>query len=214
MKRILAIACLAEALLLTAAPTLYVDNLKGNDANDGSREKPLASIERACKLVQTGGRIEVTNTGTPYSLPYDGPGKPRGLRLLRGGTAEQPLVVEGNGAVISGLAVIPAEAWKREAEGIYSLPFDPMSNLFRRDMSKNYWLPGTQIWFVDGKPPRTCSTGNRWRKPPTDSGGTRRNARCSTISPTGNSLPISRSSFPPITASTSTAVTRSCATSR
>lgn len=151
MKRILAIACLAEALLLTAAPTLYVDNLKGNDANDGSREKPLASIERACKLVQTGGRIEVTNTGTPYSLPYDGPGKPRGLRLLRGGTAEQPLVVEGNGAVISGLAVIPAEAWKREAEGIYSLPFDPMSNLFRRDMSKNYWLPGTQIWFVDGK---------------------------------------------------------------
>ncbi|UKI34009.1 MAG: hypothetical protein L6W00_11780 [Lentisphaeria bacterium] len=151
MKRILAIACLAEALLLTAAPTLYVDNLKGNDANDGSREKPLASIERACKLVQTGGRIEVTNTGTPYSLPYDGPGKPRGLRLLRGGTAEQPLVVEGNGAVISGLAVIPAEAWKREAEGIYSLPFDPMSNFFRRDMSKNYWLPGTQIWFVDGK---------------------------------------------------------------
>ena len=36
--------------LLTAAPTLYVDNLKGSDANDGSREKPLASIERACKL--------------------------------------------------------------------------------------------------------------------------------------------------------------------
>ena len=61
------------------------------------------------------------------------------------------LVVEGNGAVISGLAVIPAEAWKREAEGIYSLPFDPMSNFFRRDMSKNYWLPGTQIWFVNGK---------------------------------------------------------------
>ena len=65
MKRILALACLAETLLLAAAPTLYVDNLKGNDANDGSREKPLASIERACKLVQTGGRIEVANTGTP-----------------------------------------------------------------------------------------------------------------------------------------------------
>lgn len=151
MKRILAIACLAETLLLAAAPTLYVDNLKGNDANDGSREKPLASIERACKLVQTGGRIEVANTGTPYSLPYDGPEKPRGLRLFRGGTAEQPLVVEGNGAVISGLAVIPAKAWTREAEGIYSLPFYPMSNLFRRDLSRNYWLPGTQIWFVDGK---------------------------------------------------------------
>ena len=151
MKRILALACLAETLLLAAAPTLYVDNLKGNDANDGSREKPLASIERACKLVQTGGRIEVANTGTPYSLPYDGPEKPRGLRLFRGGTAEQPLVVEGNGAVISGLAVIPAKAWTREAEGIYSLPFYPMSNLFRRDLSRNYWLPGTQIWFVDGK---------------------------------------------------------------
>ena len=151
MKFLLTLSALLAGTLLTAAPTLYVDNLKGSDANDGSREKPLASIERACKLVKTGGRIEVADTGTPYSLPYGGPGKERGLRLLTGGTADSPLVVEGNGAVVSGLAVIPAEAWSKEADGVYSLPFDPMSNFFRRDMSKNYWLPGTQIWFVDGK---------------------------------------------------------------
>ena len=152
MKFLLTLSALLAGTLLTAAPTLYVDNLKGSDANDGSREKPLASIERACKLVKTGGRIEVADTGTPYSLPYGGPGRERGLRLLTGGTADSPLVVEGNGAVVSGLAVIPAEAWSKEADGVYSLPFDPMSNFFRRDMSKNYWLPGTQIWFVDGKP--------------------------------------------------------------
>lgn len=150
MKAWILFFLLAAVLRLTAAPVLYVDNRKGHDSNDGSREKPLASIERACALVKTGGRIEVVNTGVPYTLPYSGPGKARGLRLLKGGTAESPLVVEGNGAVVSGHAVIPANAWTRETEHIYSLPFDPMSNFFRRDMSRNYWLPGTQIWFVNG----------------------------------------------------------------
>lgn len=151
MKRILLLVYFSGMLLLSGAPTLYVDNLRGSDTNQGSRDQPLASIERACQLVRTSGRIEVVNTGVPYSLPYAGPGKPRGLRLLRGGSADKPLVVEGNGAVVSGLAEIPENAWTREAEGIYSLPFDPMSNLFRRDLSRNYWLPGTRIWFVDGK---------------------------------------------------------------
>ena len=114
--RMLTIFSLLTALPLIAAPTLYVDNQKGCDSNDGSREKPLSSIERACALVKTGGRIEVVNTGVPYSLPYGGPGKARGLRLLSGGTAESPLIVEGNGAVVSGLAVIPANAWTRETE--------------------------------------------------------------------------------------------------
>ena len=62
MKFLLTLSALLAGTLLTAAPTLYVDNLKGSDANDGSREKPLASIERACKLVKTGGRIEVADT--------------------------------------------------------------------------------------------------------------------------------------------------------
>ncbi len=136
---------------LAASPVIYVDNIKGDDRSDGSREKPLASIEKACRMVKTSGRIEVVNTGKPYQLPYDGPGKSRGLRLLVGGTKDAPLVVEGNGAVISGLAVIPSGAWTEAGPRLYSLPFDPMSNVFRRDLSLNYWLPGTQIWFVDGK---------------------------------------------------------------
>ena len=136
----------------TAGPApIYVDNIRGNDTYDGSRERPFASLEKACRQVRTSGRIEVVNTGKPYQMPYDGPGR-HGLRLRTGGTPDAPLVVEGNGAEISCLAVIPATAWTREEERIYSLPFDPMSNMFRRDRTKDYWLDGTPIWFVDGRP--------------------------------------------------------------
>lgn len=152
VEKYLAAWCVACCMGAVAAPaTIYVDNVKGDDSFDGSRERPLASIEKACGLVKESGRIEVANTGRVYRMPYGGPGKAHGLRLRVGGTPDAPLVVEGNGAVISGLAVIPAETWTREADGIYSLAFDPMSNEFRRDMSQNYWLDGTQIWFVDGK---------------------------------------------------------------
>ena len=68
---------------LTAAPAgpapIYVDNIKGSDTYDGSRERPYASIEKACRAVKTSGRIEVVNTGIPYQMPYDGPGR-HGLR--------------------------------------------------------------------------------------------------------------------------------------
>ena len=43
------IAALSFALLAAAelsAATIYVDNVKGNDSNDGSKERPVASIEK------------------------------------------------------------------------------------------------------------------------------------------------------------------------
>lgn len=155
MRSRLLISSMILAVGLTAATAgpapIYVDNIRGNDTYDGSRERPFASLEKACLQVRTSGRIEVVNTGKPYQMPYDGPGR-HGLRLRTGGTPDAPLVVEGNGAEISCLAVIPATAWTREEERIYSLPFDPMSNMFRRDRTKDYWLDGTPIWFVDGRP--------------------------------------------------------------
>ena len=143
MRSRLLISSMILAVGLTAATAgpapIYVDNIRGNDTYDGSRERPFASLEKACRQVRTSGRIEVVNTGKPYQMPYDGPGR-HGLRLRTGGTPDAPLVVEGNGAEISCLAVIPATAWTREEERIYSLPFDPMSNMFRRDRTKDYWL--------------------------------------------------------------------------
>lgn len=99
-------------LILTGAESIHVNNLTGSDDGDGSRERPFATLYKACRVVPTSGRIEVANTGKPYRMPYKSAdvSQSYGYRLFRGGTPEKPLIVEGNGATISGLAVVPAEA--------------------------------------------------------------------------------------------------------
>lgn len=137
--------------------TVYVDNVKGSDRNDGSREKPVASIEKGLSLLKKSDSMEVVNTGKPYQRPYPGE-RGRGLNIPQGGTFEKPMVINGNGAVLTGLAVIPADKWKEEAPGIYSLPFWPMSNMYKGYKQQNYWLPGTQIWWVGGQAAPNCKT--------------------------------------------------------
>ena len=146
--------------------TLYVDNLRGSDRNSGSADAPLATIERACFLLRESGRIEVVNTGKPYALPYGGPGKARGLNLRRKGTPDKPVIVEGNGATVSGLARIPAEEWKQEENRLYSLPFRPMSNVYKSYRQANCWLEGTKIWFVDGKEAPNCRSEEELHRTP------------------------------------------------
>ena len=49
----------AIALLFTAtlsAKTVYVDNIKGNDANPGSKEQPVATIQKGLSLLKTSDR--------------------------------------------------------------------------------------------------------------------------------------------------------------
>ena len=160
---------LAAGLLLAGnlafADTLYVDNVKGSDRNTGTRDAPLSSIERACAVVKKSGRIHVIPTGKPYSLPYGGAGTPRGLRLSTGGTAEKPLIVEGNGTTISGFAVVPPGEWKPEAEKFRALHFWPMSNHYRHS-PENYWLDANRIWFVDGQAAPNCHSREELEKTP------------------------------------------------
>lgn len=132
--------------------TVYVDNVKGSDANSGKKDSPVASIERGLALLKPSGRMEVTaNPGKPYTRPYPGPvGKNFPIRV--GGTAEKPVIINGNGAVFSGLSVIPANCWKQESERIVSLPFWPMSNRYKHYDKQDFWMPDLQIWFVDGLP--------------------------------------------------------------
>lgn len=132
------------------AATYYVDNMKGADSNDGSKEKPFASIERGIAALAASDRLEVAaNPGRPYTRPYPGV---NGLSYTvnAGGSIEKPLVINGNGAVLSGLAVVPAEKWKKISEQVYALPFWPMSNLYKTDKRFDYWNPALKIWFVDG----------------------------------------------------------------
>lgn len=156
MKKVWFLALMVSGALAYGA-TVYVDNVKGSDRNDGSKEKPVASIEKGLSLLKKSDSMEVINTGRPYQRPY--PGKQgRGLHIPHGGTFEQPMVISGNGAVLTGLAVIPADKWKEEAPGIYSLPFWPMSNMYKGYKQQDYWLPGTQIWWVDGKAAPNCKS--------------------------------------------------------
>ena len=172
MRRILpslSAGLLLLPLLLPGAETIHVNNLTGSDDGDGSRERPYATLYKACRMVPVSGRIEVTNTGKPYQMPYKGAdvSQSYGYRLFRGGTLEKPLIVEGNGATISGLAVVPAEAWKAVPETrLFRLPFYPMSNRLKNDKKIQHWLEVPRIWFVDGGAAPNCRDREELLKTP------------------------------------------------
>lgn len=163
------IAALSFALLAAAelsAATIYVDNVKGNDSNDGSKERPVASIEKGLTLLKRSGRLEVApNNGKPYRRPYPGVNG-KSLDVKVGGTPEQPLVLNGNGAVISGLSAVPADRWEKAGDGVYALPFWPMSNLYKHYHKQDYWLPASRIFFVDGEPAVNCLSHAEMEKTP------------------------------------------------
>ena len=164
MRRILpslSAGLLLLPLLLPGAETIHVNNLTG--------ERPYATLYKACRMVPVSGRIEVANTGKPYQMPYKSAdvSQSYGYRLFRGGTLEKPLIVEGNGATISGLAVVPAEAWKAVPETrLFRLPFYPMSNRLKNDKKIQHWLEVPRIWFVGGGAAPNCRDREELLKTP------------------------------------------------
>ncbi|MBN2640170.1 MAG: right-handed parallel beta-helix repeat-containing protein [Victivallales bacterium] len=155
MKNLLSLLLIGTAVAVNAN-TFYVDNLKGSNSNPGTAQKPFASLDKGIKALGMSDRLEViANPGNPYTRPYYGPvGKEYAVGV--GGTADKPLVINGNGATISGLAVIPVEKWTKVSEGIYQLPFWPMSNLYRNFKTQDYWNPKLKIWFVNGENARNA----------------------------------------------------------
>jgi hypothetical protein len=108
---------LLPLVLLSAtlwARPVFVDNRAGDDARDGaSPETAVRSLKRAVDLCGPGGTLHLA------------PGEPYRESLVlgsRGGTASAPIVVEGNGAVLSGLRPLPAGEWQDRGEGLYFLP--------------------------------------------------------------------------------------------
>ncbi|QDU53470.1 right-handed parallel beta-helix repeat-containing protein [Gimesia panareensis] len=107
------------------AATYYVNNQTGSDEHDGLSEKSaVASIARAIALSQTSDTIELSSTGRPYREPM--------LFRKLGGTPDRPFVLEGNGAVVSGLQALDASQWKSTGEGVYVLQLEktPYGNPF------------------------------------------------------------------------------------
>lgn len=166
MKKILSGAGAFALFCSLSAATYYVDNVKGNDSNDGSKERPVASIEKGLSLLKKSDRLEVApNNGKPYRRPYPGTyGK--SYEVLHGGTADKPMVINGNGAVISGLSEIPLKTWKKTDDGLYKMPFWPMSNMYRIYKQQDYWLPDAKIFFVNGERTTNCLSMAELKKTP------------------------------------------------
>lgn len=99
------------------AATYYVNNKSGSDEHDGLTAKTaVATIERAVQLSQTSDKIELCNTGQAY----------RESMVFRrlGGRPDKPLIVEGNGAVLSGLLPIDADQWELVQNNLYVLSLE------------------------------------------------------------------------------------------
>lgn len=108
--------------LPASAREIHVDNRNGNDANDGLTPEsqtvltgPVLSLRQALRLARRGDTIILQNTGWPYS---------ESLNLAGGnhsGFSNQPLTILGNGAVLSGVAPVPADGWQRTGDGLWEL---------------------------------------------------------------------------------------------
>lgn len=151
MLKILLLPLVCVLTFSLHATTFYVDNLNGNDNNAGTKEQPFASLDKGIKALQTSDRLEViANKNLPYTRPYYGVNG-KEYAVGAGGTKEQPLIINGNGAIISGLSIVPSDRWTKVSDNIYKLPFWPMSNLYKNFPKQDYWNDSLKIWFVDGE---------------------------------------------------------------
>ncbi|MCD6361332.1 MAG: right-handed parallel beta-helix repeat-containing protein [Armatimonadetes bacterium] len=104
---ILALAMVSPA----SAETYVVDGVKGDDANDGVNA-PFRTLARGAAVLRAGDTLSIVPMDEPYR---------ESLRMSHHGTSQAPIIIEGNGAVLSGSDPAPKQGWS-EAGGIYSIP--------------------------------------------------------------------------------------------
>ncbi|MCA9241978.1 MAG: right-handed parallel beta-helix repeat-containing protein [Planctomycetales bacterium] len=116
---------LALGFLSYASPTLawdyYVNNLLGDDRQNGLAEEPdvvdgpVATIGQALKIAAPGDHIYVANTGEPYREQVSLSGcNPRGRD-------DRPLVISGNGATLDGTVAAAYGAWRHVRGDVFAM---------------------------------------------------------------------------------------------
>lgn len=110
--RLLLVALLCGSLAAAGCEVWYVNNLTGDDGHDGRGEaNAFKTLKRAVQALRPGDELNLANTGQPY---YET------LRLTgRMGTAAEPLVINGHGAVLSGLEALDPAAWQPRGAGFF-----------------------------------------------------------------------------------------------
>ena len=113
MKRLAVVLAAAAMASLAEAVQYYVDNRKGDDINDGmSAERPFKTLAKAAAMLKAGDVLDVVS-GEPYH---------ESLVISVSGTSKAPIVIRGNGAVLTGLEPVPDSAWQRRGDGLFFAP--------------------------------------------------------------------------------------------
>ncbi|MHC4872819.1 MAG: right-handed parallel beta-helix repeat-containing protein [Planctomycetota bacterium] len=124
---------------ILSAATYYVDQNVSVDGS-GSKEKPFKSLAGGVKLLKAGDTLSIVPSKEPYREWLN-------ITYING-TAEKPVIVEGNGAVLSGQLPMSVDKWEVKKDGIwfYDYPRVGANNPFllshgrrlvrRRDESK------------------------------------------------------------------------------
>ena len=145
----LRIHIIVVCLMLAAqgwARDVYVNNVTGDDRNDGSapvlgssRMGPFRTIARALRSTEKGDRVILANTDQAYreSITLQG--------SRQSGLPDAPFVLMGNGAILDGTERVPLGGWT-----------------FHRGSVFRYRPPRTsfQVLYLEGRPAERRSVGS------------------------------------------------------
>ena len=113
MKKCVVAALAAVLVSLADAEVYHVDNQRGDDGNDGlSVAHPFKTLAKATSLLRAGDVLDIA-PGMPYR---------ESLIVSASGTAKAPIVIRGNGAVLTGLEPVPDAAWQDKGENVFFAP--------------------------------------------------------------------------------------------
>ncbi len=162
MKRI---ALLALGLALPAFGTeWFVDNVGGDDANPGTAEKPVRTFAKARSLLKGGDTLFLVPNKEPYTERFGA------ITPAQSGTLERPTVIDGRGATLTRMEVVPKERWAEEENGVWKMASFPNNVV---TMTGQGYYSGFPFVFVDGEPlkpvkslelltPGTCLLVLKW----------------------------------------------------
>jgi len=88
-----------------------VNSRSGADSAEGTADQPFATIKRAIALAQPGDTISLDPQGSPYDEQI--------FFADKSGTESEPIILDGQGAVIDGSVPIRPEEWERVSDGLY-----------------------------------------------------------------------------------------------
>ena len=118
-SRTLACACIAVGALCCFADggsrEYYADPASGNDANDGlSAAKAFKTLMRATRVLKAGDVLNLA----PGAVFHES------LVVVTSGTETAPIVIHGNGAVLSGMQPIDPGKWEALGDDLWFQPSD------------------------------------------------------------------------------------------